>query len=175
MDEKIINPFAQNKKTNWAKKAQNRLSESRIKDVQNSEFETKENKNNSKDDNNNNNTEVKEEIKNKTSIKIENKKLNVNKKQCKKTKNINVERVAKSFKIYPGKISRDFDKRVNKLQVHFDDLDFNKNYVDSGKYMMFLMSFAEKFDLYELYKEVENDGEISLTLNEVKKFFENKK
>ncbi len=85
-----------------------------------------------------------------------------------------IERVAKSFKIYPGDISRDFDKRVNKLQVHFDDLDYEKNYVDSGKYMMFLMSFAEKYGIYELYTEIDTKGEFELDENKVKEFLENK-
>lgn len=84
------------------------------------------------------------------------------------------ERVAKSFKIFPGKISRDFDKRVNKLQVHFDDLDYEKNYVDAGKYMMFLMSFAEKYSLYELYSETDKDGTFELEDKQVKEFLKDK-
>ena len=79
-------------------------------------------------------------------------------------------RVAKSFKIYPGKISKDFDKRVNKMQVYFDDLDFDKNYVDSGKYVMFLMAFAEKYKVYELYEEVLENGEINVDKDKLKEF-----
>ncbi|MCA9497460.1 MAG: hypothetical protein KC589_11055 [Nanoarchaeota archaeon] len=150
MDEKIVNPFTQNKKVDWAKKAQNRLSESK-----------------------NDETGKKEDINKKIADK-KNQNLDLNIEKNSKKSNT-VERVAKSFKIYPGKISRDFDKRVNKLQVYFDDLDYDKNYVDSGKYMMFLMSFAEKFDLYELYKEVDLDGELNLSLEEVKEFLKNKK
>ncbi len=82
-------------------------------------------------------------------------------------------RIAKSFKIYPGNISRTFDKRVNKLQVHFDDLDYEKNYVDSGKYIMFLMQFAEKFRIFELYKEVNEDGELDIESKKVKDHFNN--
>jgi arginyl-tRNA synthetase len=82
-----------------------------------------------------------------------------------------IERVAKSFKIYPGKISRDFDKRVNKLQVHFDDLDYKKNYVDAGKYMMFLMSFAEKYNLHKLYSEVDKKGSFEVDEKKLKEFF----
>jgi arginyl-tRNA synthetase len=89
--------------------------------------------------------------------------------QTKKVKPL--ERVAKSFKIYPGKISRDFDKRVNKLQVHFDDLDYDKNYVDAGKYMMFLMSFAEKYNLHELYSETNSKGEFSVDEKKLKELF----
>ena len=127
MSDDIINPFKE--KTNWAKKAQNRL-----KKIEGDNGEKKEVK---------------------TETKKEKKKIN---------------RVAKSFKIYPGEISRVFDKRVNKLQVHFDDLDMPKNYVDSGKYLMFLMQFAEKFKIYELYKEVDVDGNLNLELDEVKEF-----
>lgn len=83
-------------------------------------------------------------------------------------------RVAKSFKIYPGKISRTFDKRVNKLQVHYDDLDHEKNYVDAGKYMMFLMSFAEKYELHELYSEVDKNGDFDLESKKVKEFLDKK-
>ena len=82
-------------------------------------------------------------------------------------------RVAKSFKVYKGKLTRDFDKRVNKLQVHFDDLDYDKNYVDSGKYIMFLMAIAEKYKLYDLYKEVNGEGDIEIKENELKEFFKN--
>lgn len=88
--------------------------------------------------------------------------------------NKRLERVAKSFKIYPGKISRTFDKRVNKLQVHFDDLDHEKNYVDAGKYMMFLMSFAEKYSLYELYSETDKEGNFELDDSKVKEFLKEK-
>ncbi|MEC8220814.1 MAG: hypothetical protein VX028_01975 [Nanoarchaeota archaeon] len=91
-----------------------------------------------------------------------------------KTRSSSVERVAKSFKIYPGKISRNFDKRVNKLQVHFDDLDYEKNYVDAGKYMMFLMSFAEKYSLYELYSETDKEGNFELDDSKVKEFLKEK-
>lgn len=128
----IINPFQQAKKTDWAKKAQQRLVKSR---------------------------EVKEESK-------------PVKQSLPEKKKKKVERVAKSFKIFPGKISRDFDKRVNKMQVHFDDLDYEKNYVDSGKYMMFLMAFAEKYELYDLYTEVSADCEFELDENRLKEFLE---
>lgn len=80
-----------------------------------------------------------------------------------------VTRIAKSFKIFPGEISRNFDKRVNKMQVKFDDLNYQKNHVDSGKYIMFLMAFAEKFELYELYEEVNSKGELKITEEEIKK------
>ena len=80
------------------------------------------------------------------------------------------ERVAKSFKIYKGEIARSFDKRVNKMQVHFDDKDYQKNYVDSGKYIMFLMAFAEKYRLYELYSEVSENGKFDIGDKELKEF-----
>lgn len=130
----IINPFNQIKKTNWAKKAEERLT-------------------NSKDESRSSKSNIVEkpiEIKNKSK---------------------NIERVAKSFKIYQGEIPRAFDKRVNKMQVYFDDLDKPKEYVDSGKYIMFLMSFAEKFGLHELYREVSEKGELDLSKREVKEFF----
>jgi isocitrate/isopropylmalate dehydrogenase len=121
----IRDPFK--KTTNWAKKAEERL----------------------------------------TSEKIEKKTVPKNKAR----ENKPIERVAKSFKIYPGKISRNFDKRVNKLQVHYDDLDYDKNYVDAGKYMMFLMSFAEKYNLHELYSEVDKEGKFELDSKKVKELF----
>lgn len=139
MSENIINPFNQIKKTNWAKKAEQRLSNSRDEVIE---------------------REVKEPIK----FKIE---------ESKPSKTI--VRVAKSFKIYPGQIPRAFDKRVNKMQVYFDDLNKPKDYVDSGKYMMFLMSFAEKFGVHELYREVNENGEIELSEKEIKEFFNQKK
>lgn len=137
----IVNPFAQAKKTNWAKKTQERLK-----------------------------TKVENDVSSKNIGETE---KNISKNLKASKKNSSVERVAKSFKIYPGKISRDFDKRVNKLQVHFDDMDFDKNYVDAGKYMMFLMSFAEKFKIYDLYKEVDSSGSFDVSLDEVKKHFKN--
>lgn len=82
-----------------------------------------------------------------------------------------IHRIAKSFKIYPGEIGRDFDKRINKLQVHFDDLDFDKEYVDSGKYLMFIMAFAEKYKLYDLYEDVNEKGELSISKDKLKKHF----
>jgi len=129
MENNIINPFKN--KTNWAKKAENRLKK--------------------------NNIEIKENSKN----------ISINKNKKEKVK-----RVAKSFKVYFGPITRNFDKRVNKLQVYFDDLDYDKNYVDSGKYIMFLMQFAEKFKIYELYKNVDHQGNLDLKLDEIKKFIE---
>ena len=83
-------------------------------------------------------------------------------------------RIAKSFKVYKGEITRNFDKRVNKLQVHFDDLDYDKNYVDSGKYIMFLMAFAEKYKLYELYTQTNENGEIEIEEEKIKKFMKTK-
>ena len=76
-------------------------------------------------------------------------------------------RVAKSFKIFKGRLSRDFDKRVKRMQVKYDDLDYEKDYTDAGKYIMFLMAFAEKYKLYELYKPVDGDGEIEMDRQEV--------
>jgi arginyl-tRNA synthetase len=116
MKETIINPFKQAKKTDWAKKAQDRLVKAK---------------------------EKKEKIK---PIK----------------KNSKIKRVAKSFKVYPGNLTRDFDKRINKMQVTFDDLDYDKDYVDSGKYLMFIMAFAEKYRLYELYTQVDENGNFEL-------------
>ena len=144
MTDEIINPF-KNKKTDWVKLSQRR-------------FEDK-----------------------KEYVEIENKKQNDN---TKKSGNVSkpskpvlkeskkeIKRVAKSFKIYPGEISRNFDKRVNKMQVKFDDLGFDKNYVDSGKYMMFLMSLSEKYNLHELYSEVDEKGNINIDEKELKKLF----
>lgn len=128
----VINPFNQVKKTNWAKKAEERL----------------------------------------VSKKDEKSNLPVNKNN---SQNKQIRRVAKSFKIYPGKISRDFDKRVNKLQVHFDELDYEKDYVDSGKYIMFLMAFAEKYSLYDLYSKVEENGNFTVDDNKLKEFRNNLK
>lgn len=132
----IINPFKQAKKTDWAKKAEQRL------------------------------TKSKEETK------ISNKILE-KKPQITQNKSKNITRTAKSFKIYTGEISRTFDKRVNKMQVYFDDKNMPKDFVDSGKYIMFLMSFAEKFKLYELYREVGEKGELDLSEKEVLEFFSN--
>lgn len=99
----------------------------------------------------------------------ENKKIS-NNENSKNNKNKAKTRVAKSFKVYPGNLIRNFDKRVNKLQVHFDDKDFEKNFVDSGKYIMFLMSLSEKFELFELYEEVSENGEIKISKEEFKAF-----
>ena len=86
-------------------------------------------------------------------------------------KNIKIERIAKSFKVYKsGDIIKNFDKRVNKLQVVFDDLDMPKDYVDSGKYLMFLMQFAEKYNIYELYSEVNTNGEFTIDSKKLKEF-----
>lgn len=79
-------------------------------------------------------------------------------------------RVAKSFKVYPGELIRNFDKRINKLQVYFDDKDYQKNYVDSGKYIMFLMALSEKFKLYELYQETNKIGQIDINNEDFKNF-----
>lgn len=88
--------------------------------------------------------------------------------QPKKAKKQNTQtRVAKSFKIYKGTMTRTFDKRVNKMQVHFDDLDYSKNHIDSGKYIMFLMAFAEKYKLYNLYKEVDGNGNIEVPKQDI--------
>lgn len=103
--------------------------------------------------------------------KIENISASVKEKPASEKNNKAKIRVAKSFKIYPGKLSRDFDKRVNKLQVKFDDLGFDKNYVDSGKYMMFLMALAEKYELYDLYSEVDENGEFFINKDEIAKKF----
>ena len=108
-----------------------------------------------------------------TTIKVE-KKSEI-KKQTNSIKKKEIKRVPKSFKIYPGKIPKDFDKRVNKLQVYFDDLDFEKDYVDSGKYIMFLMAFAEKYSLYDLYSQVDENGNFELEKQKLKKFIENLK
>jgi hypothetical protein len=121
----IINPFNQVKKTNWAKKAEERL------------------------------------------VNTESKKVNLNKTDINKKQ---IKRIAKSFKIYPGKISRDFDKRVNKLQVQFDELDYEKDYVDSGKYIMFLMSFAERYSLYDLYQKTDEEGNFEIDKEKLKEF-----
>ena len=85
-----------------------------------------------------------------------------------KTEN-KVKRVTKSFKVYSGLITREFDKRVNKLQVKFDDLNYNKDYVDSGKYIMFLMALAEKAELYNFYCEVNEKGELEINKEEILK------
>lgn len=132
MSNEIINPFKQVKKTDWAKKAQERFKE--------------------------NKTEIKTIVQTKTSSK---------KKEVKKS----IKRVAKSFKVYPGDISKIFDKRVNKLQVHFDDLDYDKDFVDSGKYIMFLMSLAEKYKLYELYDTVDEKGNLNIDMKKLEKLF----
>ncbi|MCA9486264.1 hypothetical protein H6501_04960 [Candidatus Woesearchaeota archaeon] len=79
-------------------------------------------------------------------------------------------RVAKSFKIFPGDLSRAFDKRVNKMQVHFDDEGKEKNFVDSGKYVMFLMAFAERYGVWDMYTEVDGSGDISLDAEKLKDF-----
>lgn len=135
MNDIKVNPFNNMKKTNWAKKAQDRLNTENQREVK----------------------EEKKERKNSKVTKIKNKSR--------------IERVAKSFKVYPGKIPRDFDKRVNKLQVHFDDLDMDKDYVDSGKYIMFLMSLAEKYKLYELYTNVSENGDVIVDGEKLKKKF----
>lgn len=83
-------------------------------------------------------------------------------------------RVAKSFKVFPGNIIRNYDKRINKLQVFFDDKNYDKNYVDSGKYLMFLMGLAEKFELFELYEEVDENGNLNLDLKKFKEFINKK-
>lgn len=105
-----------------------------------------------------------------------NQKINENNESQKKPTKINnkVNRVAKSFKVYPGEIIRNFDKRVNKLQVHFDDLDYDKNYVDSGKYLMFLMKLSEEFELFELYDEVNIEGNFNLDKKKFLEFIEKK-
>ncbi|MDA3855734.1 MAG: hypothetical protein PF569_05720 [Candidatus Woesearchaeota archaeon] len=82
-----------------------------------------------------------------------------------------IQRIAKSFKIYPGDIGRDFDKRINKMQVHFDDLDFDKDYVDSGKYLMFIMAFAEKYKLYELYEDINDRSDLDISKSKLTKHF----
>ncbi|MFW6285909.1 MAG: hypothetical protein ACOC16_01940 [Nanoarchaeota archaeon] len=98
-------------------------------------------------------------------------KKNQNKK--KQIENKDKTRIAKSFKIYKGTLARDFDKRVTKLQVKFDDLDFEKNYVDSGKYIMFLMAFAEKYKLYELFQPTNGNGDINIEKEKLLKYFKN--
>lgn len=132
----IVNPFNNVKKTNWAKKAHDRINSS-----ENSQ-KTNETRMSSKPSN-----------------------LGKPKKTLK--------RVAKSFKIYPGSLSREFDKRVKKMQVHFDDLNFEKDYVDSGKYIMFLMAFAEQTNLWELYTSVSESGKLELDKENLKKYLEN--
>ncbi len=89
-----------------------------------------------------------------------------------KTSSNKVKRIPKSFKIYPGNISRSFDKRVNRLQVKFDELDFEKDYVDSGKYIMFLMVFAEKYGLYDLYTQIDSEGNFEVDKKKLKAFAE---
>lgn len=128
MNDEIVNPFKE--KTNWVKKANER-----VKPNNNVKLDNFIEKNNS----------------NKNQIKINSKK-----------NNIKVQRVAKSFKIFPGDIPRKFDKRINKLQVYFDDLDYKKDYVDSGKYIMFLMELAEKYELYKLYSEIKVGDELNI-------------
>jgi hypothetical protein len=91
--------------------------------------------------------------------------------QISKDKGKPQERVAKSFKIYKGSLSRTFDKRVKKMQVKYDDLDYEKDYVDSGKYVMFLMAFAEECKLYDLYKRVDGDGNITIDKQEILNHF----
>lgn len=165
MVEDIINPFKQTKKVDWAKKNKERLIEAK-----------------SKSDNNNQTENTNNVVIDKPSViqqPIISNKDNVPKKTIKTKKNIELKknengtpiRIAKSFKIYPGQISRDFDKRVNKLQVKFDDLEYEKNFVDSGKYMMFLMSFAEKFDLHELYKTTNHLGDFEINKQEILNHF----
>jgi len=151
MSDIKVNPFNNMKKTNWAKKAQDRLN---VENQNESEEREKRGENGEKRD---------ERMRSERGDK--NSKLSNPKSQS------HISRVAKSFKVYPGKIPRDFDKRVNKLQVHFDDLDMPKDYVDSGKYMMFLMSLAEKYKLYELYTTVSENGDFSVDEEELKKKF----
>ena len=129
-NKEVINPFKQNKKTNWAMKSQNKFRESHKTE------------------------DVKKNI--------------VKEKEVLKTREVKLKRVSKSFKIYPGDISKKFDKRVNKLQVEFDELDFDKNYIDSGKYLMFLMAFAEEYGIYKLYSNVDKEGKFKIDKDKIK-------
>ena len=145
-NKNMSNPFKEIKRTNWAKKTQDKLIKNENNNVNNS--------------NDNFTKTIKSKIK---------------KEPISSTSNIKIKRVAKSFKIFPGKVVRDFDKRINKLQVHFDDLDFDKTYIDSGKYLMFLMSFAEKYGIYELYKNVDaKTGEFKIENKKIINHFGNK-
>lgn len=98
-------------------------------------------------------------------------KANEEVKEIKQISSEKIKRMPKSFKIYPGNISREFDKRINKMQVKFDDLEYEKDYVDSGKYIMFLMSFAEKYELFELYSPVDKDGNFTLDKQKILNHF----
>lgn len=140
MNKKIINPFKQTP-TNWAAVAENRFSTKQAQKETTSPLSQEQTQTPQTTKTTNNNNSTKTKA-----------------------------RIAKSFKIYPGTLSRNFDKRINKLQVHFDDLDFPKDYVDSGKYLMFLMAFAEKYKLYELYREVDKNFEITISQEELDKF-----
>ena len=133
----IVNPFKQAKKIDWSKKTEERL------------VNAKESEKEVVQQSNGRQSELGEGI----GAEGKKKKAEI--------------RVTKSFKVYPGRISREFEKRVNKLQVKFDDLDYDKTFVDSGKYLMFLMDFAEKFAIYELYTEPDTEGRIVLDKEKV--------
>jgi len=153
MNKEIVNPFKQTKITDWAKKAQNRFKEEIITNNESNILKNNSNIISSNKLNNSKNFEIKKN----------NNKNNLNNKK--------IERVSKSFKIYKCDLAKKFDKRVNKLQVKFDDLDYEKNYVDSGKYIMFLMALSEEFKLYDLYEEISLDCKININKNKIKKLF----
>lgn len=149
MSNDIINPFKQKKKVDWAK-----ISRDKLNAVENKKSK-------------------KQDVESPAGVAINRDmgklgKLSKPDNQSKPSKPVKPkERVAKSFKIYKGDLSRKFDKRVNKMQVYFDDKDFDKNYVDSGKYIMFLMAFSEKYGLYDLYREVDGSGAINVSKQEI--------
>jgi len=87
-----------------------------------------------------------------------------------KVKSPKIKRVAKSFKVYGGDIVRKFDRRVSLLEMDFSDLGFDKNFVDSGQYIMFLMSFAEKYGLYDLYSKVDGKGNFEIDSKKLEVF-----
>ena len=97
-------------------------------------------------------------------------------KQTKKKKPVKVElaKKTKGFKLYE-KIIGIFVKRVNVENIKYLDNGMPKNYFNESSYMMFLLQFAEKYELYELFRHVdEYDGELLISNQEVKEHINKK-
>lgn len=83
--------------------------------------------------------------------------------------------VRKTFgcRIYMGKIDKTFDNDFNKLKIEMIKSGKLENPEDfkTGDYLMFILSFANKYNLKDLYVDVDTEGHFDLDKKKLEEHF----